>query len=186
MNYCSECGSAVHQKIPAGDNRPRYVCNQCETIHYQNPRIIAGCLPVYQDKVLLCKRAIEPGYGLWTLPAGFMENGETTQEGALRETREEACAEVELQGLYTLTSITPINQVQMFYLAELSRPNFAAGEETLEAKLFAEHQIPWEQIAFKTVVNALKLYFEDRKQGIFPLRHFDLHGDKNRLGSTKS
>lgn len=185
MNYCSQCGAAVHQKIPAGDNRPRYVCNQCDTIHYQNPRIIAGCLPIYQDQVLLCKRAIEPGYGLWTLPAGFMENGETTREGAIRETREEACAEVELKELYTITSITPINQVQMFYLAELVQPDFAAGEETLETRLFYKHQIPWDEIAFRTVTNALQLYFEDRKMGIFPLRHIDLHGKKKpfSLGS---
>lgn len=186
MKYCSQCGSAVHQKIPEGDNRQRYVCNQCETIHYQNPRIIAGCLPIYQDQVLLCKRAIEPGYGLWTLPAGFMENGETTREGAQRETLEEACAQVTLKTLYTLTSITPINQVQIFYLAELAEPDFAAGDETLEARLFFEHEIPWDQIAFRTVINALKLYFEDRKLGHFPLRHFDMHGDKNRVGSAKS
>ncbi|MEH6823393.1 MAG: NUDIX hydrolase [Motiliproteus sp.] len=184
MNYCSQCGAAVKQKIPEGDNRPRYVCNQCDTIHYQNPRIIAGCLPIYQDQVLLCKRAIEPGYGLWTLPAGFMENGETTREGAMRETREEACATVDLKELYTITSITPINQVQMFYLAELAQPEFAAGEETLEAQLFYEHEIPWEQIAFRTVTNALKLYFEDRKQGVFPLRHIDFHGKKKPFSPT--
>lgn len=180
MNYCSQCGAAVHQRIPEGDNRPRYVCLQCDTIHYQNPRIIAGCLPFYQDKVLLCKRAIEPGYGLWTLPAGFMENAETTREGAMRETLEEACAEVELKSLYTITSITPINQVQMFYLAELSQPQFAAGEETLEAQLFAEHEIPWDQIAFRTVVNALRFYFSDRKHQTFPLRHVDLTGDRDQ------
>ncbi|WP_421865848.1 NUDIX hydrolase [Motiliproteus sp.] len=183
MNYCSECGAAVHQRIPEGDNRPRYVCSQCDTIHYQNPRIIAGCLPVYGDKVLLCKRAIEPCYGLWTLPAGFMENGETTQEAAMRETREEACAEVELKGLYTITSITPINQVQMFYLAEMPAPEFDAGEETLEAQLFAEDEIPWDQLAFRTVINALKFYFEDRKSGEFPMRHVDITGERNRLGS---
>ncbi|RDE22627.1 NUDIX domain-containing protein [Motiliproteus coralliicola] len=186
MNYCSECGAAVHQRIPEGDNRPRYVCSQCDTIHYQNPRIIAGCLPVYGDKVLLCKRAIEPCYGLWTLPAGFMENGETTQEAAMRETREEACAEVELKGLYTITSITPINQVQMFYLAEMPTATFDAGEETLEAQLFAEDEIPWDQLAFRTVINALKFYFEDRKSGNFPMRHVDITGERNRLGSDPS
>lgn len=181
MNYCSQCGSAVDQQIPEGDNRPRFVCNQCDTIHYQNPRIIAGCLPVYGDKVLLCKRSIEPGYGLWTLPAGFMENGETTREGAMRETREEACAEVELEGLYTVTSITPINQVQMFYLATMPQPEFAAGEETLETRLFSEEEIPWEQVAFRTVINALKFYFEDRKSGNFPLRHIDFVGEPGRI-----
>lgn len=174
MNYCSNCGAAVHQAIPDGDNRPRHICSQCDTIHYQNPRIIAGCLPVYQDKVLLCKRAIEPGYGLWTLPGGFMENGETLQQAAMRETREEACAKVELKNLYTITSITPINQVQMFYLAELIEPSFGAGEETLEAQLFSETEIPWDQIAFKTVINALKFYFSDRPNNQFPLRHIDL------------
>ncbi len=124
MNFCSRCGEAVQLKIPAGDNRPRYICDSCGTIHYENPRIIAGCLPVYGTQVLLCRRAIEPRLGYWTLPAGFMENGESTEQAARRETQEEACAEVEIQSLYTLTSIVHVNQVQLIYLAELNAPEF--------------------------------------------------------------
>jgi len=176
MKFCSQCGADVTVAIPAGDNRPRFVCPQCDTIHYQNPRIIAGCLAVFDGKVLLCKRAIEPRRGLWTLPAGFMENGETTREAALRETREEACAEVELESLYTLTSIAPINQVQMIYRARLAEPRFAAGEESLDVGLFSEAEIPWDELAFQTIRNALRFYFEDRQQGHFPLRHVDLDG----------
>ncbi|WP_210396489.1 NUDIX hydrolase [Motiliproteus sediminis] len=180
MKFCSLCGAGVRFEIPTGDNRPRYLCSSCDTIHYQNPNIIAGCLPVYQDQILLCKRAIEPRHGLWTLPAGFMENGETTREAAIRETREEACAEVELQQLYTLTSIPHINQVQMIYLARLPSPLFAAGDETLEAGLFSEADIPWDQLAFQTIRNALRFYFADRKQGVFPLHHVDLAPPERR------
>jgi len=135
---------------------------------------VAGCLVVHDNKVLLCKRAIEPASGLWTLPAGFMENGESTKQAALRETFEEACAQVQIEELYTLTSIIPINQIQMIYRAVMLNPDYAAGDETLEARLFAEEEIPWQNLAFQTVKNALQLYFEDRKSLNFPLRHFDL------------
>lgn len=180
MRFCSSCGSEVTLAVPDGDNRPRYICTHCETIHYQNPRIIAGCLPVYEEQVLLCKRAIEPRYGLWTLPAGFMENGETTREAAVRETLEEACATVELEKLYTLTSIAHINQVQMIYLARLSEPRYAAGEESLEVRLFSEEEIPWQELAFSTINNALRYYFSDRRQGDFPLRHVDLQSPPSK------
>jgi len=174
MNFCSQCGSAVELKVPAGDSRPRYVCGSCQTIHYQNPNIVAGCIPVYQDKVLLCRRAIEPRIGLWTLPAGFMENGEAVEAAAARETREEACAEASNLQLYTVTSIVHVNQVQMLYLAELAVPEFGVGEETLEVGLFAEDEIPWQELAFETIHNALTFYFADRKQGDFPLRHISI------------
>ncbi|WP_370298238.1 NUDIX hydrolase [Pontibacterium sp.] len=174
MNFCSHCGNSVHVAIPEGDNRPRHICDSCGTIHYQNPRIIAGCLPVYEDKVLLCRRAIEPRLGFWTLPAGFMENGESTEEAALRETYEEAVAEVEIQSLYTVTSILHVNQVQMFYLAHMPKPEFDISSESLEVALFAENEIPWDELAFQTIRNALRFYFADRKRGEFPLRHVSL------------
>ncbi|WP_036544380.1 NUDIX hydrolase [Nitrincola lacisaponensis] len=174
MKYCSNCGAVVEQKIPAGDNRHRYVCGHCHTVHYENPCIIAGCLPVYQDQVLLCKRAIEPRYGLWTLPAGFMENGESTEQAALRETLEEANAVVKIRSLYTLTSILHVDQVQMIYLADLPTPEFSISEESLEVRLFTEADIPWDQLAFPTIRNALQFYFSDRKTGHFPLRHLAL------------
>lgn len=174
MNFCSHCGNSVRVAIPEGDNRPRHICDHCGTIHYQNPRIIAGCLPVFEDKVLLCRRAIEPRLGFWTLPAGFMENGESTEEAALRETYEEAVADVEIQSLYTVTSILHVNQVQMFYLAHMPVPEFDISSESLEVALFAEDEIPWDDLAFQTIHNALRFYFEDRKRGEFPLRHVSL------------
>lgn len=180
MKFCSECSHPVTIKIPAGDNRPRHVCDQCGTIHYQNPNIIAGCLPVYGDKVLLCKRAIEPRYGYWTLPAGFMENGESTEQAALRETLEEAHARVELDSLYTVTSILHVNQVQMIYLAQLPQPEYASGEESLEVELFSEEEIPWDDLAFETIRNALEFYFADRRSGNFPLRHLTLEPKPER------
>jgi len=180
MNFCSQCGHGVALKIPDGDSRPRYVCEHCETVHYQNPNIVAGCLPVYQGKVLLCRRGIEPRYGYWTLPAGFMENGEAVDHAASRETREEACARVQNLQLYTVSSLLHVNQVQMIYLAELDGPDFDAGEETLEAALFSEHEIPWTELAFETIHNALEFYFEDRKSGHFPLRHINIEGNRRR------
>lgn len=184
MNFCSHCGHKVSLLIPDGDNRPRYVCPECNTIHYQNPRIIAGCLPIYENltcespndesRVLLCKRSIEPRSGKWTLPAGFMENGETTEQGALRETREEANANAEILNLYTLFSLPHISQVYMFYRARLLDLDFSAGEETLEVKLFAEKEIPWEELAFPVIVQTLEHYFEDRKRNEFPVRSKDI------------
>lgn len=174
MKFCSHCGDHIQLKVPEGDSRPRYVCDGCNSIHYQNPNIVAGTLPFYQDKVLLCKRAIEPRVGMWTLPAGFMENGESVDDAARRETWEEACAATDKIQLYTVTSILHVDQVQMLYLAELAEPKFAVGEETLEVALFAEDEIPWDQLAFVTIRNALRHYFEDRKTGTFPLRHITL------------
>lgn len=180
MKYCSHCAGQIKTEIPEGDNLPRHICTQCDLIFYSNPKIVSGCLPIYEDKVLLCKRAIEPCYGLWTLPAGYMENGESTQEGALRETREEANAEVKLISLYTLTSITHVNQVQFIYLANLPVPEFSSSSESLEVRLFSEAEIPWDQLAFQTIRNALKFYFEDRKSDHFPLREITLSANKER------
>ncbi len=169
MKFCSNCGEQVIQGIPPGDDRARHICPVCETIHYSNPRIITGCLPVHNDKVLLCKRAIEPRYGLWTLPAGFMENGETTEQGAARECREEANAEVIIGNLYTITSIPDINQVHMFFHAELIRPLYSAGPESIDVQLFSEQDIPWDQLAFTAVRKTLRQFFIDRGSGKFPV-----------------
>lgn len=171
MKYCSSCGASVTFRIPEGDNRERFVCDDCNTIHYQNPKIVAGCIPEWQGRILLCKRAIEPRYGLWTLPAGFMENGETTEQAAMRETWEEACARVEITGLYGLFSIPHISQVYMFYRGELVNGTFSVGVESLECDLFSEAEIPWDQLAFPVVKETLSRYYEDSKQGGgFPLQ----------------
>jgi ADP-ribose pyrophosphatase YjhB (NUDIX family) len=166
MKFCSECASPVSLSIPAGDNRPRYVCGSCAAIHYQNPKMVLGSIPVWERdgelKVLLCKRAIEPRYGYWTLPAGFMENNETTAEAAIRETQEEAGANIQLGKLFTLLNVARVHQVHMFYLAELLDLDFAPGEESLEVQLFAERDIPWDDLAFPTIRTTLELFFADR------------------------
>ena len=180
MKYCSQCGDLVAQRIPNGDNRPRYVCGSCETIHYQNPKVITGCLPFYENQVLLCKRSIAPREGFWTLPAGFLETGETTSQGALRETAEEANARVEIIGLYTLFSLPHISQVYMFYRARLTDLDFYPGEETLETQLFQEDEIPWEELAFRVVTETLEYYFSDLPGNGFPIRTKDIMIDPGR------
>ncbi|MEW5891788.1 MAG: NUDIX hydrolase [Pseudomonadota bacterium] len=175
MNFCSHCGASLSYEVPPGDNRPRYICRQCDTIHYQNPKMVVGCLPIWQDQVLLCRRAIEPKYGLWTLPAGFMENGEAVDEGAARETLEEAGARVEVIDLYTVISLPDINQVYLMYRARLLDLDFAPGEESLEVALFREDEIPWDQIAFRTVEETLRHYFHDRRLGHYPLHRGNLY-----------
>ena len=167
MKFCSNCGSSVTHRVPTGDNLPRYVCDACSTIHYQNPRMIVGCIVESGDRLLLCRRGIEPRHGMWTVPAGFMENGETTFQGATRETLEEANARVEIESLYALYNIPHINQVYLLFRARLTDPKVSPGVETLEVRLFAEHEIPWDQIAFASVRNALTRYYEDRKRGRF-------------------
>lgn len=174
MKYCSHCGKPVKLIVPAGDNRPRYVCNHCQTIHYQNPKIVAGCLPTYEGLVLLCKRAIEPREGFWTLPAGFMELGETTTQAAQRETWEEALASVEQLQLYTVFNLPHISQVYIIFRAQLKEPSFGAGEESHEVMLLKESEIPWQQLAFPTIEKTLKHFFADRQAGIFPVRVEDI------------
>lgn len=171
MKYCSSCGSGISQRIPEGDDRHRHVCNNCETVHYQNPCIIAGCIPVYQEQVLLCRRAIEPAYGYWTLPAGFMENGETMMEGARRECVEEANAHLHSLELYNMIDIPHINQVYVFFRGQLAQPEFSPGVESLEVALFDEDGIPWDEIAFPSVRKALKDFFNDRRDGLFRVRN---------------
>ncbi len=171
MKFCSNCGSSVTFEIPHGDDRSRHVCNECDTIHYQNPKIITGCLPVYEDKVLLCKRAIEPRSKLWTLPAGFMENGESMEQGALRESWEEARLTLKNHELYQLFSLPHISQVYVFYLSEIVSLDFAPGPESLEVQLFRESEIPWEELAFPVVHTTLKDYFSDYPSRTFPVRN---------------
>jgi ADP-ribose pyrophosphatase YjhB (NUDIX family) len=166
VNFCSVCGAKVSLRIPPGDSLPRHVCDSCKTIHYRNPLVVVGTIPEWEDKVLLCRRAIEPRRGFWTLPAGFMELGETTAQAALRETVEEAKARVELGEVFALLSVPHVDQVHVFYLARLLDGTFAPGEETLETALFRETEIPWKEIAFRTVATALRHFFADRKAGV--------------------
>ncbi|NPU95439.1 MAG: NUDIX hydrolase [Gammaproteobacteria bacterium] len=174
MKYCSHCGHPVSLKVPEGDNRERHVCDNCGTVHYQNPRIIAGTLPVFGDRVLLCRRAIEPRLGYWTLPAGFMENGETTEQAAARETFEEADAEVDIHGLYTVFNLPHISQVYLFFRADVIDGRHGPGTESLESRLFEEHEIPWQDLAFPTVARTLQFFFADRRAGEFPVRVEDI------------
>ena len=163
--FCAACGQPTVRRVPAGDNRERDVCDSCGAVHYVNPRPVVGTIPVWRDTVLLCRRAIEPRYGKWTLPAGFMEVGETTREGALRETLEEARARVALGPLFTMIDVPCIEQVHLFFRAELLDLDFGPGVETLEVRLFSEPEIPWEELAFRTVAQTLRLFFADRARG---------------------
>ncbi|MFJ3047210.1 NUDIX hydrolase [Herbaspirillum chlorophenolicum] len=168
MKFCSECGQPVSLQIPQDDTRQRFVCGSCGTIHYQNPKMVVGSLPVWEQdgqlKVLLCKRAIEPRLGYWTLPAGFMENDETTEDAAVRETEEEAGARIKLHELFSLVNVPHVHQVHLFYRATLLDLDYQAGIESLEVALYTEEQIPWEDIAFPTVEFTLRAFFSDRKK----------------------
>ena len=172
QNFCSQCGAAITHRIPPDDNRERAVCEHCGAVHYQNPRNVVGVVPVWGEQILLCKRAIEPRYGKWTLPAGFMDLGETTAQGALRETQEEAGARIELGPLYTVIDVPHAEQVHFFYLARILDPVLEPGHETLEARFFDAADIPWDELAFRTVYTTLEHYLEDRKHGAFPTRHY--------------
>lgn len=174
IKHCRQCGTAVAYQVPADDNRERAVCPSCQTIHYENPLNVVGTVPFWGEQVLLCKRAIEPRYGFWTLPAGFMELGETVADGALRETTEEAGAQVELQGLLSLMNVVRVGQVHLFYLARMLDTRLDPGPETLEARLFHEHEIPWDQIAFRTVRDTLRHYFACRAANAFSLHTGDI------------
>ncbi|MBL8395199.1 MAG: NUDIX hydrolase [Candidatus Accumulibacter sp.] len=182
MNFCSQCGGPVQLAIPAGDSLPRHVCQHCGSIHYLNPKLVVGCIAEWQDRILLCRRSIAPRYGRWTLPAGFMENGETTSQAAIRETLEEACARVDIRQLFSLVNVPHINQVHLFYRAQLLDPDFSAGLETLEAELFAEDSLPWKSLAFQSVTLSLQAYFSDRKAGHFGFHEETIQRDQ-RLAS---
>ena len=174
MNFCSQCGAPVHLRIPDGDTLLRYVCDGCGSIHYQNPKIVAGCIAEWEDRVLLCRRAIEPRLGLWTLPAGFMENNETTREAAARETREEANAVVENLALYALFNLPHINQVYIMFRGELKDGQASAGAESLEVGLFRQQEVPWSELAFPVMHESLDLYVDDRRSGSFTTRMGDI------------
>jgi ADP-ribose pyrophosphatase YjhB (NUDIX family) len=174
MKFCSNCAAPVMKRVPPGDNLPRWVCDQCGEIHYQNPRMVIGAIPEFEGKLLLCRRAIEPRYGYWTLPAGFMENDETTGQAALRETLEEAGARIELGEAFSMISVPYVNQVHLFYRAKLKDLDFKAGEESLEVALYEEAHIPWKEIAFRTVAATLKHWFADRSRGAFGFHAEDL------------
>jgi ADP-ribose pyrophosphatase YjhB (NUDIX family) len=171
IKFCNSCGAPVTHRIPEGDNLHRAVCDACGTIQYENPKVVVGCVPVRGDRILLCKRAIEPRYGLWTLPAGFMENGETLEEGAMREAMEEAHANVEIEELYTVFSVPHISQVHMMFRARLVNDDFHAGIESLEVKLVTAEEIPWHELAFTVVRRTLEHFLQDRARGTF-VPHF--------------
>lgn len=170
MKFCSECAHPVVFEIPPDDNLPRYICRRCKTIHYQNPKIVVCTLPFWQKdgeiSVLLCRRAIEPREGFWTLPGGFMENNETTKEAAKRETEEEAGADIAMQDLFALMSLPTVQQVHLFYLAKLKSLSFAPGLETLEIQMFSQKNVPWHEIAFASTYHALELFFANPEKAV--------------------
>lgn len=174
MSFCRRCGGPVRLLIPPGDDRPCYVCEACSAVHYQNPKVVVGCIPEWEDKVLLCRRAIDPLYGLWTLPAGFMQRGETTLAGAARESREEANARLAIAPLYSLCNLPHIDQVYLLFRGRLLGLNFHPRFESLEARLFSEPAIPWDTLAFAVVKETLTLYFRDRAAGREGLRIGDI------------
>ena len=174
MKFCANCGAPVVQRVPPGDSLPRWVCDHCGEIHYQNPKLVVGTIPEHEGRLLLCRRAIEPRYGYWTLPAGFMENDETASQAALRETLEEAGASLELGEPFSLISVPRVNQVHLFYRARLRNLEFKPGEETLEVALVEEAAIPWPEIAFRTVGLTLKLWLADRARGSFGFHAEDI------------
>ncbi len=179
MNFCSYCANTVILKIPDDDDRPRYICESCETIHYENPKVVCGCIPEWEDKLLICKRAIEPRANYWTLPAGFMELGETCAEGATRETWEEARARVEILGLYCVYSLPYVDQVHMMFRSRLLDLKYEAGPESTEVQLVSENEIPWDEIAFATIRQTLKYYYAERKTNKFPTHFGDIIQDGN-------
>jgi len=174
MKYCCYCSAELIYEIPGDDNRHRYICKSCDIIHYVNPKIVAGCLPVWKDQILLCKRAIEPRLGYWTLPAGFMELGETSLEAGIRETLEEANARVQVEELFAVFNLPHVDQVYMMFRSRLLDLNFSAGVESLEVQLYEEEDIPWNELAFTTIRETLKLYIDDRSKGKFQLHTGDV------------
>ena len=175
IRHCRQCGAAVAYRLPDdGDTKQRAVCTACNTIHYENPLNVVGTVPHWGDQVLLCKRNIEPRWGKWTLPAGFMELGETTAQGAARETDEEAGASIEMQELFSLINVVRVGQVHLFYRARLLSTHFNPGHETIEARLFTEDTIPWDEIAFRTVRETLERYFDDRRRGHWGVHTVDI------------
>jgi ADP-ribose pyrophosphatase YjhB (NUDIX family) len=182
MNFCSECGAEVEFRIPEADNRHRHVCTRCRTIHYRNPKIVTGCIVEWDDRILLCKRAIEPRYGMWTLPAGYMETGETTVQAATRETLEEANARVEVQDLYMVINLPYVDQVYMMYRSRLLDGQYSSGQESLEVRLYRKQDIPWDMLAFPAIQETLKYYYQDQDTGVFRIRTGEIN--RNTQGYT--
>ena len=175
IKHCRNCGTAVIYRVPDdGDTHQRAVCPACTTIHYENPLNVVGTVPYFGDRVLLCKRNIEPRFGKWTLPAGFLELGETTAQGAVRETIEEAGASIEMEGLFSILNIARVGHVHLFYRARLLNEHFEPGVETIEARLYREEEIPWDDIAFRSVKETLELFFADRRRGQFGIHQLDI------------
>ena len=174
MKYCSNCGAKISWKIPEGEDRYRFFCEQCKVIHYTNPRVVAGTIPVQDGRILLCRRAIEPRHGKWTLPAGYLENGETVRDCATRETLEEACATLDNLIPYSLLNISYINQVYVMYRAQLINDDFRPGTESLDVQLFSPESLPWQDIAFPVISRVLQMYCRDLETGHFPFREVDL------------
>ncbi len=179
INFCTQCGSEIKQEIPQGDDRERDVCSKCGFIHYFNPRLVVGTIPIWEDRILLVRRAIEPCYGKWTLPAGYLENGESVLDGALRETREEAHARIENLKSFALFNMTQINQIYYMFYGQLSDTDFKAGSESLEVKLVREKDIPWDDIAFKVIRITLERFFEDRSKGSFDYHMEDIFFERS-------
>jgi len=174
MKFCSNCGSSLSIKIPNGDDRSRYVCESCGMVHYRNPKMVVGCIPTWGDRILLCRRSIEPRYGKWTIPAGYLENGETVTDGARRESMEEARARFNELIPYRLFNIRHVNQMYMIFRGELADEGFSAGEESLDVRLFNEIEIPWDELAFKVIYTVLAHYFKDRRRGDFTFQVGDI------------
>lgn len=185
MNFCSHCGAPVSLRVPPGDDRPRFVCERCRTVHYTNPKVVVGCIAEWEERILVCRRAIEPRYGRWTIPAGYLENGETVSEGASREAYEEARADVQILAPYAIFNLTFISQIYLIFRARLLSCDVRPGEESLETRLLSEKDIPWDDLAFDVVREALKLFFHDRLRQAFPF-HVETIAARSGSGFTRS
>jgi len=174
MKFCSKCGAEVALRIPEGDDRARFMCESCGAIHYTNPKMVVGCIPEWNGEILLCRRAIPPGYGKWTLPAGYLEDKETVYQGIEREALEEAGARVVDLQPFALLNLSFISQIYFMSRAHLLDMEFKPGFESLDVKLFGEMKIPWDQIAFPVIFETLRLYFKDRATGVFPFHVKDI------------
>jgi ADP-ribose pyrophosphatase YjhB (NUDIX family) len=180
MNFCSNCGAKLTYRIPDGDDLPRYICDTCHIVHYLNPKMVVGCIPEWKDRLLLCRRAIEPRKGKWTLPAGYLENNETLAEGAKRETLEEARADVEILAPYAIFNLTFINQIYLMFRGNLIDNTYGPGLESTDVALFLEKDIPWNDLAFNVIRETLVRYFEDRSKGSFPFHMGDIAAHRYR------
>ena len=174
MKYCTHCKARVDYRIPEDDDRPRFICDACQTIFYDNPKLVVGCIPVWEDRILFCRRAIEPRYGKWTIPAGYLEKGETVEAGAKRETYEEAGATIDPLKPYALYNLTFISQVYLIFRGRLVDETYRAGHESLEVRLFKQREIPWDDLAFTVIREVLRQYVKDLPKGIFTFHIGDI------------